>query len=222
MSSNKNTWLDPAVIDYVAARAAQPDGLMKDLVAETAEIMGDRARMQIATDQGAFIALLTRLIGAKSAVEVGTFTGMSALCIARALPAGGRLICCDVSEEYTAIGQRYWQRAGVADRIDLRIGPALATLRSLPLEPTLDLAFIDADKANYAAYYEEVLARLRPSGLILIDNTLWSGRVLQPATEADDPDTAALKRLNDLIAGDERVESYLLPISDGLTIVRRR
>lgn len=222
MSTNKNAWLDPAVVDYVAARAAQPDGLMRDLVAETAEVLGDRSRMQIATDQGALIALLVRLIGARSAVEVGTFTGMSALCIARALPAGGRLVCCDVSEEYTAIGRRYWQRAGVADRIDLRIGPALDTLRSLPVDPPIDLAFIDADKSNYAAYYEELLARMRPSGLMLIDNTLWSGRVLDPSSPADDADTAALRRLNDSIAADERVESYLLPISDGLTLVRKR
>jgi caffeoyl-CoA O-methyltransferase len=222
MSSNKNDWLDAAVADYVTAHAAAPDGLMRDLVAETAQVMGDRSRMQIATDQGALMSLLVRLIGARSAVEVGTFTGMSALCIARALPADGRLICCDVSEEYTAIGKRYWERAGVADRIDLRIGPALDTLRAMPLDTEIDLAFIDADKANYAAYYEELLLRLRHSGLILIDNTLWSGRVLAPASADDDADTAALRRLNDVIAADDRVESYLLPISDGLTMVRKR
>jgi caffeoyl-CoA O-methyltransferase len=176
--------------------------------------------MQIAPEQGAFMTLLARAIGAKRVIEVGTFTGYSALCIARGLPDEGRLLACDVSEEWTAIAARYWKRAGVADRIELRLGPALDTLRALPVEARFDMGFIDADKPSYPAYYEEILVRLRPGGLILVDNVLWFGRVVDPA--ADDPQTAAIRAFNDQVAADPRVDCSMLPVSDGLTILRKR
>ena len=137
--------------------------------------------MQVAPEQGAFLTLLTRLVGARRAIEVGTFTGYSSLCIARGLPAGGELLCCDVSEEWTAVARRFWEKAGVADKIELRIAPAAETLRALPAREDWDLAFIDADKPGYPVYYEEILRRLRPGGLILADNVLWMGRVADPS-----------------------------------------
>lgn len=221
MASRLNSpWLDNGVAAYIRARCEQPDAVQRDLIAETVAATGDRAGMQISPDQGALMGLLVRLIGARRAVEVGTFTGYSALCIARALGPNGHLICCDVSEEWTAIGRKAWQRAGVERIIDLRIAPAIETLRSLPPEPDLDLAFIDADKAMYAAYYNELLPRMRRGGLILVDNTLWSGAVLDDAEPGSD--TAALKAFNDMVAADHRVESYLLPVSDGLTLIRKQ
>jgi caffeoyl-CoA O-methyltransferase len=154
------------------------------------------------------------------AVEVGTFTGYSALCIARGLADDGRLLCCDVSEEWTAIGREAWKRAGVDGRIDLRIAPAIETLRALPTDEPIDLAFVDADKGGYAAYYEELLPRLRANGVILVDNTLWSGAVVD-ASRTDD-DTEAIRAFNDMVAADERVESVILTIGDGLTLIRKR
>jgi caffeoyl-CoA O-methyltransferase len=176
--------------------------------------------MQIAPEQGAFMTMLTRLIGVRRAIEVGTFTGYSALCIARGLQPGGRLLCCDVSEEWTSIGRRFWERDGIADRIELRLGPALDTLQSLPVEPAFDLAFIDADKQNYPNYYEQVLTRLRPNGVILVDNVLWGGRVTDP--EAEDADTKAIRAFNDRVASDDRVDTVMLPLGDGLTLARKR
>ena len=178
--------------------------------------------MQISASQGALMQMLVRLTGAKRAVEVGTFTGFSALCIARALPDDGHLLCCDVSEEWTAIARRYWERAGVARKIELRIAPALETLATLPPDEPIDLAFIDADKSNYGGYYEALLARLRPNGLILVDNTLWSGNVVKAEAEDDSKDTKALRVFNDAVAADMRVESYILPIGDGVTVIRKR
>ncbi len=153
-------------------------------------------------------------------IEVGTFTGFSALCLARALPADGRMLCCDVSAEWTAIARRHWAAAGLADRIDLRLGPALETLRSLPRDPVVDLSFIDADKESYRAYYEEILVRTRPNGLVLFDNVLWSGRVLEP--DPAQANARALKELNAFLLADPRIESVMLPIADGLTICRKR
>jgi caffeoyl-CoA O-methyltransferase len=164
--------------------------------------------------------LLTRLIGARRAIEVGTFTGYSALSIARGLPDDGSLLCCDVSEEWTAIARKYWERAGVEDKIELRIAPALDTLRSLPAGEQFDLAFIDADKENYPHYYEEVLARLRSNGVILVDNTLWMGAVID--SKATDDQTKTIRAFNDKVATDERVESVILTVGDGLTLVRKR
>lgn len=222
-------WLDPAVAQYVVDRAAAPDEILADLVTETAEATGDRAGMQIAPDQGVLLGLLVGLVGAVRAVEVGTFTGYSSICIARALAPGGRLLCCDVSPHWTDIARRSWERAGLDDRIELRLAPALDTLRALPadgLDGTdttpagpIDVAFIDADKGRYVAYYEELVPRMRPGGLICVDNTLWSGAVTRPT---DDPDTRALQDFNDHVAADARVESYLLPVADGLTLVRVR
>jgi len=211
--------MTPDVYRYLVDHRSDQDPVLAELAAETAEL-GNVSLMQIAPEQGAFMALLARAIGARDAVEVGTFTGYSALCVARALPADGRLLCCDISAEWTAIGRRYWERAGVAHKVDLRIGPALDTLRALPPAEQFDLAFIDADKLNYASYYEEILRRLRPNGLILFDNVLWMGEVANPY--AQDDDCLALRSLNDRLAADPRVESVMLPVADGLTIVRKR
>jgi caffeoyl-CoA O-methyltransferase len=215
---SKFTPVDEALHAYILAHRSADDDVLRDLQDETARL-GDRARMQIAPDQGTFLRILVAAIGARRAVEVGTFTGMSALCIARGLGSQGRLLCCDVSEEWTAIARRYWARAGVADRIELRLGPAADTLRALPAEPAFDFAFIDADKGGYAVYYEEILKRLRPGGLVAVDNVLWHGEVVRPENREDD--TVAIRRFNDLVAADGRVESVILPVADGLTIARK-
>jgi len=172
--------LTPKLYDYVIAHGHNGDPLRGELAAETAKL-GAISGMQIAADQGTFMGILAAAIGARSAVEVGTFTGYSALCVARALPADGKLLCCDVNQEWTSVGRRYWERAGVANKITLKIAPAAETLKALPASQTFDFAFIDADKASYAIYYEEILKRLRPSGLILIDNVLWNGRIVDRA-----------------------------------------
>jgi caffeoyl-CoA O-methyltransferase len=175
--------------------------------------------MQIAADQGTLLTVLVAAMGARRALEVGTFTGYSSLCIARGLGPDGRLLACDVSEEWTAIARRYWARAGLNDRIQLRLGPAAETLRSLPLEPAFDFVFIDADKTGYPTYYEESLRRLRPGGLIAVDNVLWSGEVVRP--DAQDEDTRAIRAFNDFVASDTRVRSVMIPVADGLTLVQK-
>jgi caffeoyl-CoA O-methyltransferase len=162
---------------------------------------------------------LARLMAATNVVEVGTFTGYSTLCLARGLAPGGRVLACDVSDEWTSIGRAAWKRAGVADRIELVLGPALATLDALPSDPVIDLAFIDADKTNYLAYYEALLPRVRPSGVILVDNVLWAGRVVDET--ATDPDTRAIVAFNDVVAADDRVDVVMLPVSDGLSLLRK-
>jgi len=215
----KSFLLTAELASYLVGHGSPPDAVQRALIEETRGL-GPVAGMQVAPEQGAFLTLLTRLIGARSAVEVGTFTGYSALCIARGLPADGHLLCCDVSEEWTAIARRAWQQAGVADRIELRIGPGAETLRSLPAEETIDLAFIDADKPGYPVYYEELLSRLRPNGVLLVDNVLWDGRVIQ--TDATDDNTVAIKAFNDMVAADDRVEAVMLPIADGLTLCRKK
>lgn len=203
---------------YLLAHGATPDPVQQSLIDATAAL-GPVARMQIAPEQGAFMTFLVRLLGVRNAVEVGTFTGYSALAIARGLAPGGRLLCCDVSEEWTAVGRAHWAQAGVADRIDLRIAPALDTLRALPEDRTIEFAFIDADKPNYANYYAEIVARLAPRGVLLVDNVLWSGKVIDDAVQ--DKDTVAIRVFNDMVRDDPRTESVMLPISDGLTLVRR-
>ena len=215
----KSFHLPANVHAYLVAHGTPPDEIQRALMAET-EKLGPISMMQVAPEQGAFMTLLARAIGARRALEVGTFTGYSALCIARGLPPEGRLICCDVSDEWTSIGRPYWEKAGVADRIELHIGPALDTLRALPREPEFDLAFIDADKPSYIAYYEEILERLRPGGVILVDNVLWMGRVVDP--EAQDEQTLAIREFNDHVTADARVECVMLAISDGLTLLRKR
>jgi caffeoyl-CoA O-methyltransferase len=212
-------WLDPAVAQYAIDHSTAPDDVQRRLIAETASL-GPRATMQISSDEGVFLQLLTQLSGARRAVEVGTFTGYSALCIARGLPEGGTLLCCDVSDEWTAIGRRYWAEAGVDGKIDLRIAPATETLRTLPADSRFDLAFIDADKSSYRTYYEEILARMDPGGLILVDNTIWSGRVLDDAPA--DEDTAALIAFNAALAADDRVDVVVLTFRDGVTMARKR
>jgi caffeoyl-CoA O-methyltransferase len=215
----KSFLLSSELADYLVAHGSPPDAVQEALIEETAAL-GAVAGMQISPEQGAFLTVLTRLLGARNAIEIGTFTGYSALSIARGLPDGGRLICCDVSEEWTSIGRKAWESAGVADRIDLRIAPALDTLGALPTGETFDLAFIDADKPNYANYYEALVPRMRVNGAILVDNVLWDGRVIQ--ADADDDNTVAIRAFNDLVAADPRVETVMLPIADGLTIARKR
>ena len=197
----------------------QPTELQRELIGETASL-GRVAGMQIGPLQGAFMTVLATALRPRLAVEVGTFTGYSALCVASALDPGAQLLCCDVSEEWTSIARRYWERAGVADRIDLRVGPALDTLRALPPEPPIDLAFIDADKSSYPAYYDEIADRLSPGGVILVDNVLRGGTVADPAS--DDDATEAMRAFNGHVAADERTRTVLLPIGDGLTMISRR
>ena len=217
---DKYTAITPELYDYVLEhRSDRADPVLRALAEETASL-GPISIMQASPEQGTLMTLLARAIGARSAVEVGTFTGYSALCIARGLGASGRLLCCDLNEEWTAIGRRYWEQAGVSSRIELRLGPAIETLRALPRTLQFDFAFVDADKTGYRDYYEEILAHLRPGGLILFDNVLWMGQVLDAATR--DADTQALRELNDALADDPRVESVMLPVSDGITIVRKR
>jgi caffeoyl-CoA O-methyltransferase len=210
--------LDEPLYDYLVGHRSPDDQVLEELRAETARL-GEEARMQIAPDQGTFLSLLVAATGARRAVEVGTFTGYSAISIARGLGPEGRLLCCDVSEEWTGIARRYWARAGLEDRIELRLGPAADTLRALPPEPVFDFAFIDADKPGYRTYYEEILRRLRPGGLLAADNVLWSGKVVHGADEDDS--TRALRAFNDHVAGDPRVQSVMLALADGLTIARK-
>jgi caffeoyl-CoA O-methyltransferase len=216
----RNFTITDAVRDYAVSRGDwQPDQVVRELQRET-EALGDVATMQIGADQGQLLTMLARLVGARQAVEVGTFTGYSSLCIARGLADGGRLLCCDVSEEWTSIAVRAWQRAGLRDRIELRIAPALQTLRALPTEAYLDLAFIDADKPGYRSYWEELVPRVRPGGVLLADNVLWSGEVAD--SNASGENVAALREFNDLVAADDRVEVVMLTAFDGLTIARKR
>jgi caffeoyl-CoA O-methyltransferase len=208
-----------AVRDYSAAHSSwQPDPVVRRLQERT-RALGGPAGMQVGDDQGQLLTMLTRLVGARSAVEVGTFTGYSSLCIARGLADGGTLVCCDISEEWTSIGVEAWQEAGVADRIDLRIAPALDTLRALPPGPTIDLVFIDADKGGYASYWSELVPRVRPGGLLLADNVLWSGEIADDDKSSDN--LTALRAFNDMVAADSRVETVVLTAFDGLTIARR-
>lgn len=219
MSEIKSLGLSPELHAYLVKHGPPPDPVLESLASET-RALGGIAIMQVAPEQGALLTMLVKLIGARRVVEIGTFTGYSALCLARGLPGDGKLLCCDVSQDWTAIAKRHWEKAGVADRIELVIAPAIETLRALPRDAHLDLAFIDADKTSYVDYYEEILTRLRPGGLILADNVLWSGNVVNP--KADDANTAAIRRFNDHVAADRRVESVMLPISDGLTFARKR
>ena len=205
---------------YLTAHSSPPDAVLRELANETAELYPNETGLAIAPEQGTLMTLLTQIAGAVSAIEIGTFTGYSSICIARGLAASGRLLCCDISAEWTSVARKYWEKAGLADRIELRLGPAIDTLRSLPDEEIFDLAFIDADKPNYRHYYEEILTRLRPNGLILFDNVLWMGQVLDTST--NDESTRAIQELNDFLPTDRRVEVVMLAISDGLTIVRKR
>jgi predicted O-methyltransferase YrrM len=216
---HKFTALTAPLYDYLLAHNAPPDDVLHDLAAETAAL-GPVSMMQVAVEQGAFLTLLVRLVGARRAVEIGTFTGYSAISIARGLAPDGQLLCCDVNEEWTAIARRYFARAGLADRITLRLGPAIDTLQTLPAAPELDFAFVDADKTSYVAYYEALLPRLRPGALLVFDNVLWGGQVIDAGDRSEE--TTGIRALNDHVARDRRVESVMLPVADGLTLVRKR
>lgn len=219
MAEPKTVVVTPEIHEYLVAHGDPPDAVQRSLI-EATSALGPVAAMQIAPEQGAFMTLLTRLVDARFAVEVGTFTGYSALCIARGLAPGGRLLCLDVSEEWTSIGRRHWADAGLDDRIELRLGPAADALRGLPADPPIDLAFVDADKGGYRTYYDEIVDRLRPGGVVLLDNVLWGGAVVDPAdTESD---TEAIRAVNAHVAADPRVDVVMLPIADGLTIARKR
>ena len=220
---SKFTAIDDELHAYMVDNGARQDDELRRVQAET-EAMGEISVMQIAPDQGAFMTLLARAIGAGEAIELGTFTGYSAICIARGLKRGGRLICCELSEEYAALAARNFEAAGVVDRIEIRIGPALETLRALPPGELFDLAFIDADKTNYPDYYEESLARMRPGGLILVDNVLGAGRVLDPdgVEEESAGYVKAIMELNRRIRDDDRVDVAMVGIADGLTLARKR
>src|SRR4028119_1479078 len=219
---SKNTLgLDNQLYDYLLSVSLREPDILRQLREETASY--PMARMQISPEQGQFMALLVQLLGATKTLEIGVFTGYSSLCVALALPPTGKIVACDVSEEYTAVARRYWQSAGVADKIDLRIAPALETLDELLAAgqaETFDFAFIDADKRNYEGYYERSLQLIRPGGLIAIDNVLWSGRVAEP--QVHDNSTQALRALNEKLHHDERVTLSLVPIADGLTLALKR
>jgi predicted O-methyltransferase YrrM len=219
--SNKTIGLSDELAAYVVQVGAREPDVLARLREETALL--PQHRMQIAAEEGAFLALLAELTGARRCIEVGTFTGYSSTAVALALPEDGHLVCCDVSEEWTSVARRYWEEAGVADKIDLRIAPAVETLDRLLAdgeESTYDFAFVDADKAGYDSYYERLLRLVRPGGLIAIDNTLWAGQVLDE--DSDDEDTRAIQALNAKLATDERVSLCLLPVADGVTLARRR
>lgn len=214
--SPRSFLLDEALHGYVTAHAPAPDPVLQGLIERT-EALGPVSGMQVGPDQAALLTMLTQLTGATRAVEVGTFTGASALSIARGLAPGGHLLCCDVSEEWTALAREAWAEAGVDDRIELRIAPAVETLRALPADPVIDIAFVDADKVGYLDYYEEIVPRLRPGGLLIADNTLWGGNVVA----GEDESAVALRAYNDRAADDDRVTTVLLTVADGLTVSRR-
>jgi len=214
---NKTFTLPDDLHDYLLSVSLREDPLLRQLREETAR--DEMARMQVAPEQGQLLALLARLTGARRALEVGVFTGYSALCVARALPEDGRLVACDVNETWTAMARRYWVQAGVDERIDLRLAPALETLDRLLQAGeggSYDFAFIDADKENYQAYFEKVYALLRPGGLVAVDNTLWSGSVIDPSCQ--DAATRAIRAFNEALLADTRVQISLVPIADGLTL----
>jgi caffeoyl-CoA O-methyltransferase len=219
MTTPKTLGLDADLHAYLVAHGTAPDPVLTRLIADTSA-MGDIGRMQIAPEQGGLLTMLVRLLGARFVVEVGTFTGYSSVCLARGLAPGGRLLCCDVSEAYTGRAVEAWREAGLDDRIELRIAPAAETLATLPFDPPIDMAFVDADKSGYAAYYELILERMRPGGLIAVDNVLWSGRVIDPSDTSRD--TTALRAFNEMVRNDERVDAVMLPIADGLTLCRKR
>lgn len=219
--SNTSIGLSPELTAYLLDHGVREPAILARLRAETATL--PESDMQIAPEQGALLALLVRLIGAERCLELGTFTGYSSLAVALALPHDARLICCDVSDEWTSIARRYWAEAGVADRVELRLGPALESLDALldgGAAGTFDFAFVDASKREYPDYHERLLRLLRTGGLIAYDNVFWDGAVLDP--NDNDPDTEGVRRLNDRLATDERVDIVMLPVADGVTLARKR
>jgi caffeoyl-CoA O-methyltransferase len=216
----KSLGLSAPLHQYMVEHGTPPDEILAELISETRTRLGGLSMMQIAPEQGAFMTFLAKLIDARRAIEVGTFTGYSALCIARGLGEGGKLICCDVNQEFTDVGRPFWERAGVADKIDLRLAPALETLAGLDQDGSFDFAFVDAVKSEYQDYLEHLHGLVRPGGLILVDNVLWSGNVIND--EADDENTRAIRAFNDRLAKDERFDRVMLAVSDGLTLLRVR
>jgi caffeoyl-CoA O-methyltransferase len=211
--------LSPDIQAYVLDHTTAPSAVEASLIAET-QALGRVSGMQISREQGVLLRTMVHMLQPQLVIEVGTFTGYSALMMAQALPDGARILCCDVSEEWTSIGRRHWEEAGVADRIDLRIAPGIDTLQSLAPDSTVDLAFIDADKGGYRSYIDELLPRLSSRGVIAVDNTLWSGRVVDDA--ANDDDTVALRALNDWLVSQSNLDITIVPIGDGLTLIRHR
>ena len=219
--SKRTLNLTEPLYEYLLSVSLRETDVMKALREETRRL--PMAMMQISPEQGQFMRLLIKLMGAQRAIEVGTFTGYSALAVASALPNDGKLICCDIDRDWTSIARRYWRKAGVDHKIDLHLAPALETLQGLVesgQQGRIDFAFIDADKENYLKYYEQCLTLIRPGGLIAIDNTLWDGDVINQSNQT--PETVAIRAFNQAIAKDARVEISLLPIADGLTLARKR
>ncbi|MFI6147685.1 O-methyltransferase [Streptomyces sp. NPDC051109] len=214
----KTVHLTPEVYGYLVAQAEPPSRVQEELVERT-RALGGPARMQVPHEQGVFLTLLGKMVGARRIVEVGTFTGYSTLALAAGLAAGGRVMTCDVSEEWTSIAQEAWKAAGVDDRIELVIAPALETLRALPQDPVIDLVFLDADKPGYRAYWDELVPRLRPGGLILADNVLYGGEAVDAGARGN---ALAIREFNAHVRADGRTESVMLPIADGLTLARKR
>lgn len=211
--------ITPELQAYIVDHTDPVDPVLAELAEETARLYPDLKGMQIGAEQGAFTTLLTRIQGARDVVEIGTFTGYSSICFARGLPADGHLLALDISEEWTSVARRYWERAGVADRIELRIGPALESLQGLPEQEQFDIAFLDADKTGYIDYWEELVPRMRTGGLLLADNTLSHGRVVDP--DNTEPHVQGIRDFNDRLVADDRVTQVLLPLGDGLTLARK-
>ena len=218
MTRSRNVFVQPVIAEYCDSMLADPDIIQLEIEKVTAERTGVLSRMQIGFDQSLLMEMLARFSGATRAIEIGTFTGTSALAIARGMGPKGKLICCDVNVEWTAVAKDAWEKAGVADRIDLRIGPAAETLAALTDEPQFDMAFLDADKTGYLGYYRQLVGKMKPGGLIIADNTLQDGRVCD--VSANDPDTLAIREFNLAAASDPRVRSVLLPLADGITIAQ--
>jgi len=219
VSGEKFIKLDAELYRYLLRHGHNHDPLLEELVRETAAL-GSLAAMQVTPEEGTLLNLLVRVTGARRALEVGTFTGFSSLCIARALPEDGRLLCCEVNEQFAAVARRFWQKAGVAHKVELALRPAVETLRMLEERPAFDFVFIDADKPNYLVYYEEALKRTKPNGLIVIDNVLWGGKVVERDDQSED--CRAIRALNEFIARDDRVQAVMLPVADGITLARKK
>jgi len=219
IEEKRSFFLEDDLLDYIMLHSGPADQIQEALIEETVEL-GWVARMQISVDQGNFLTMLVKAIRPKFAVEIGTFTGFSSISIARGLPENGSLLCCDVSEKWTAIARTYWKKAGLNEKIDLVLAPAMETLDSLPEDTEIDFAFIDADKGNYKNYFEAVLSRLSDHGMIVIDNVLWSGRVIDE--RANDEDTHAIKDFNSHIRNDDRVTCTMLSIGDGVSLIQKK
>ena len=212
--------VSPQILDYVISHSSPPDAVLAGLREETARRFPDWTVLQIGAEQGTFMTMLSQLVAPRRAVEVGTFTGYSSICLARGLAPGGNLLCCDVNADWTSLAREYWQKAGLDSVIELRLGPGADTLRSLPADASLDLAFIDADKAGYIGYWDEVVPRIKPGGTILVDNTFSHGRVIDTGNR--DAVVQAIRDFNDHAVADDRVDLVMIPIGDGLTMARKR